>query len=120
MNLALSHLPGRVRYWMTPVFERCPESVFPRRDRRVQVYVVGMPRTGTVSFFDMFKREFRADHEPESRFLTRKVVAYRRDRLDEAGMRRYLRHRDRRLGLELDTSYLNAEVAQLLVDEFKD
>jgi hypothetical protein len=114
----LSHIPGRIRYWMTPLFERCPETVFPERTRKVQVYVVGMPRTGTVSFYDMFKRGFRADHEPESRFLTNKVVAYRLGRLDEAAMRRYLKHRDRRLGLELDTSYLNAEVVEQLVDMF--
>lgn len=118
MNSPLAKLPGRVRYWMTPILERCPENLFQRHERRIQVYVVGMPRSGTVSLYDVFKDNYRADHEPESRFLTRKVVAYRRGRLSEADMRRYLRHRDRRLGLELDTSYLNGEVADLLVDEF--
>jgi hypothetical protein len=103
---------------MTPLLEHCPEAIFPLRERQVQVYVVGMPRTGTVSLFDMFKEKFRADHEPESRFLTRKVVAYRMGRLSNKEMRSYLRHRDRRLGLELDTSYLNGEVIELLVDEF--
>lgn len=114
----LSQLPGRVRYWLTPVLEHVPDAMYPQRKRAVQVYVVGMPRSGTVSLYDVFKKHYRADHEPESRFLTRKIVAYRLGRMDEAAMRRYLRSRDRRLGLELDTSYLNAEVVDLLVDEY--
>ncbi len=120
MDPAIARLPGRIRYWMTPLFEHCPEWFFPFRKRLIHVYVVGMPRSGTVSLYDIFTTGFRADHEPESRFLTRKVVAYRMKRLDEQGMRRYLRHRDRRLGLELDTSYLNGEVVELLADEFPD
>lgn len=120
MDFGIARLPGRIRYWMTPLFERCPEKYFPLRKRSIQVYVVGMPRSGTVSLYDIFTDGFRAGHEPESRFLTRKVVAYRMNRLDEQGMRCYLRHRDRRLGLELDTSYLNGEVVELLADEFPD
>lgn len=114
----LSQLPGRIRYWMTPLLEHVPDGCYPDRERKVQVYVVGMPRSGTVSLYDVFKTHFRSDHEPESRFLTRKVVDYRLGRMSEAEMRAYLRRRDRRLGLELDTSYLNAEVVELLVDEF--
>lgn len=120
MDLAIARLSGRVRYWMTPFFECCPEKFFPLQKRSIQVYVVGMPRSGTVSLYDIFKANFRADHEPESRFLTRKVVPYRKKQLDEQDMRRYLRHRDRRLGLELDTSYLNGEIVELLADEFPD
>lgn len=120
MDFGITRLPGRIRYWMTPLFECCPEKCFPLRKRLIQVYVVGMPRSGTVSLYDIFKTNFRADHEPESRFLTNKVVDYRMNRLDKQGMRRYLRHRDRRLGLELDTSYLNGEVVELLADEFPD
>lgn len=116
----LSQLPGRIRYWMTPLLEHCPDQCFPVRERRVQVYVVGMPRSGTVSLYDIFKKYFRADHEPESRFFTSKIVDYRLNRIDEQEMRRYLRHRDRRLGLELDTSYLNGEVVSLLASEFPD
>lgn len=118
MDFSISRFFGRIRYWMTPLFEHCPENLFPLRKRSIQVYVVGMPRSGTVSLYDIFKDNFRARHEPESRFLTQKVVAYRMNRLCEQGMRRYLRHRDRRLGLEMDTSYLNGEVVELLADEF--
>lgn len=114
----LSQLPGRVRYWMTPVLEHVPDAFFPQRPRKVQVYVVGMPRSGTVSLYDVFKKHYRADHEPESRFLTHKIVNWRLGRLSDEQMRDYLRHRDVRLNLELDTSYLNAEVVDLLVDEF--
>lgn len=105
---------------MTPLLERCPAQCFPIRKRQVQVYVVGMPRSGTVSLYDAFKSNFRASHEPESRFFTHKVTAYRRGRLSDQQMRNYLRHRDRRMGLELDSSYLNGEVVKLLTEEFPD
>lgn len=119
----LSKLPAiakRVHYWMTPLLEHFPAPCFPVRKRQIQVYVVGMPRSGTVSLYDAFKSNFRAAHEPESRFLTHKVVAYRRGRLSEQQMRSYLRHRDRRMGLELDTSYLNGEIVESLAEEFPD
>lgn len=118
MNANLSAIASRIYYWMTPLFEQCPAQCFPESKRQVQVYVVGMPRSGTVSLYDTFKSHFRAAHEPESRFFTHKVVAYRHNRLDEQQMRRYLRHRDRRMGLELDSAYLNGEVADLLATEF--
>lgn len=118
MDFGIPRLFKRIRYWMTPILERCPGKCFPLRKRLIQVYVVGMPRSGTVSLYDIFTPNFRADHEPESRFFTQKIVAYRMNRLDEQGMRHYLRRRDRRLGLELDTSYLNGEVVELLADEF--
>lgn len=113
-----SAIGRRAHYWMTPLFEHFPVACFPVHKRRVQVYVVGMPRSGTVSLYDTFKLKFRAMHEPESRFFTRKVVAYRLNQLSEQKMRSYLCHRDRRMGLELDSAYLNGEVVKLLADEF--
>lgn len=112
---ALSH---RVRYWLTPILEHCPDALFRERPRSVQTYVVGMPRSGTVSLYDVFKTHFRSAHEPESRFLTRRIVAWRQGRLSETALRAYLRKRDRRLNLELDTSYLNGEIVALLASEF--
>ncbi len=109
---------GRVSYWLTPVYERLPDAVFPARARRIQAYCVGAPRSGTVSIADQFKGQFRVGHEPESRFLTWKILAYRSGKTNPARMRRYLEKRDRRLGLELDSSYLNAEIAALLVESF--
>lgn len=111
-------LPHRVRYWLTPVLERCPDALFSEQPREIQAYVVGMPRSGTVSLYDVFKTRFRSAHEPESRFLTNRVVAWRQGRISEDEMRAYLRKRDRRLNLELDTSYLNGEIVALLASEF--
>lgn len=108
----------RLRYWMTPVLDRLPASLFPVRERAIHAYALGMPRSGTVSVFDCFKNEFRAAHEPESRFLTFRILDYRAGLTGESEMRSYLRQRDRRLGLELDSSYLNADICDLLASEF--
>ncbi|MDA8093257.1 MAG: hypothetical protein M0T84_04970 [Betaproteobacteria bacterium] len=109
---------GRLSYWLTPVYEQLPDAAFPERSRRIQAYCVGAPRSGTVSIADQFKDQFRVGHEPESRFLTWKILAYRRGKTDAKRMRRYLEKRDRRLGLELDSSYLNAEIVEFLVESF--
>ena len=99
---------------MTPLYERLPVCVFPEHPRHFHAYCVGTPRSGTVSICDQF-RNFRSAHEPESRFLTQKIIAYRTGQLSYDGMMKYIRHRDRRMQLEMDSSYLNSEIIEFLV-----
>ncbi|MGH6888120.1 MAG: sulfotransferase [Rhizomicrobium sp.] len=103
---------------MTPVYERMPSSVFPLYRRQFHAFCVGIARSGTVSITDQFPAQYRVAHEPESRFLTDKIVAYRRGRITSEKMSQYLRRRDRRMQLEMDSSYLNSEVVEFLAQAF--
>jgi len=114
----LQSIPLRVRYRLAPLLDKCPESLLPERHRAIQVFGVGMPRSGTVSLNDVFKHRYRAAHEPESRFLTNQIVAYHEGRVSREQLLGCLRRRDRRLGLELDSSYLNGEIAAELAEAF--
>jgi hypothetical protein len=118
MNNARLNIADRVSYWLTPVYEKLPSAIFPQHYRHIQAYCVGTPRSGTVSITDQFKNNFRVGHEPESRFLTWKLIAYKTGKMSAAKMRRYLEHRDRRMCLELDSSYLNSEIVEFLVQLF--
>jgi hypothetical protein len=106
---------NRLNYWLTPVLDRLPTAFFPEQPRKVQAYCVGTPRSGTVSLYEMFKENYLAAHEPESRFLTGKIMDFLEGTINRDQMLQYLRHRDRRLGLEMESSYINFEVVDLLV-----
>ena len=87
--------------------------------RHTHLYCVGIAKTGTHSITDMFDSTVRSEHEPEHGLVINKILAFGQGRLDEEKMRRYLRRRDRRLYLEIDSSHLNVFFVELLVEEFK-
>lgn len=103
---------------MTPVFERLPDSFFRQHPRRFHAFCVGAPRSGTVSIANLFPYPYRAAHEPESRFLTNRIVAHQSGEMGAEAMLRYVQRRDRRLQLEIDSSYLNGEIVEFLVRAF--
>ena len=92
----------------------------PYRVRRAQVYGVGIGKSGTHSLANMFSRNVRARHEPEAEDLIDHVLAWRGGRLAENDMAAYLRDRDRRLAIEVDSSGPNFQVIDLLLREFPD
>lgn len=111
----------RARYWITPFLERMPDSFFPSKSRRLHGYCFGMPKTGAAPVIArMFLPEFRAAHEPEVRFFSYRVLAYRNGKYSRRDLEAYLRKRDNRLQLEMESSYLNSEIVDVLVDLFPD
>ena len=92
------------------VLRCCPEL------RRQQIYGVGTAKSGTHSIAAMFEDQLNAGHEPESGALIRQV-------LDAASEGRripdqFVRERDRRLALEVDSSNLNVYLVEPLVRFF--
>lgn len=97
-------------------------SLFSRsaKPRRTRLYCLGAPRTGTHSIAAAFGRSIRARHEPEFRATTRLVLARHRGELSSDELRRILRQRDERLRLAVDSSHVNAFLADVLLAEFHD
>lgn len=118
MSSKAQQLVHRISYWMTPLYERMPASLFPQYSRKFHAYCLGTPKSGTVSLGELFKTGYRSAHEPEVRFLTYKIMAWQQGKLGKDELLSYLRHRDSRMQLEMDSSYLNFEVAGELAQAF--
>jgi len=90
------------------------------RVRRTRLYCVGTSKSGTHSIASMFSRTVRTGHESEAVPLLENFVAWKSGRMDEAGFMEWLRARDGRLGLEVDSSTLNRDILDILLREFPD
>ena len=90
------------------------------RTRRTHVYCVGSAKSGTHSLVTMFSRNVRAGHEPEIFELIDALIDWRQGRVNDAQLTAWIRDRDRRLALEVDSSFLNYEILDLLLQEFPD
>lgn len=88
------------------------------RVRRARLYCVGTGKSGTHSIASMFSRTVRSKHEPEAPQLIEQILAWRAGSLSEADFAEWLRARDRRLALEVDSSTLNREILDVLIDKF--
>src|SRR5436190_16002112 len=92
----------------------------PNRVRRTRFYCVGTGKSGTHSVAEMFSRNVRAQHEPEALELIDKILDRHFGRITEAEWTEWLRARDRRLALEVDSSHLNLDLLDFLLHEFPD
>ena len=90
------------------------------RPRQTRLYCVGGPRTGTHSVAAIFDRSIRSRHEPEFRAVTKKVLARHRGLISFADLRDFVRERDERLALDVDSSHANVFLIDALLAEFAD
>lgn len=86
--------------------------------RRVHLYGVGTPKSGTHSIAAMFNGTLRAAHEPERRLLNDLAIRMAQGKTGPDEAAKILRRRDRRLWLEVDSSAANVHVLEILVKEF--
>jgi DNA-binding protein Fis len=102
-----------------PFYDILPSWCFPERQLRFKAYCVGMAKTGTTSIHAIFNSaQYRSAHEPEATFLIPKILAFVKGKIDRNQLTRYVKHRDRRLGLEMDSSHINYYLIDILVREF--
>jgi hypothetical protein len=88
--------------------------------RKSQLYCVGTAKSGTHSIAAMFNDSIRSQHEAESAALIRKIGEIASGLISEADVCRYIRGRDRRLKLDIDSSQLNFFLIDYLLDVFRD
>ena len=90
------------------------------RVRRARLYGVGLGKSGTHSVAEMFSGNLRVGHEAEAGELIEKILARHQGELGEAEFDAWLRTRDGRLALEVDSSSLNFWLVDFLLREFPD
>lgn len=78
--------------------------------RRFHAFCVGAGKSGTHSIAGMLEGAYRTAHEPETDPLIDVILAEREGRMSPAEIAGWLRQRDRRLWLEMDSSGLNGAV----------
>lgn len=91
-----------------------------RQPRQTRLYGVGGPRTGTHSVAAIFGRSLRSRHEPWFRRVTRSVLDHHHGRISADDLRRFVRRRDERLRLDVDSSHANVFLLDALLAEFVD
>ncbi len=84
--------------------------------RRLRLFGIGSPKSGTHSLEAVFAAHYRTAHEPEALVLVELLVAVAEGRAETADLRRYLRSRERRLRLEVNSAGLNGLVVEHLVE----
>ena len=90
------------------------------RVRRTRLYGLGAGKTGTHSLAEMFSKDVRARHEPEARATIDKIIERHHGRISDDEWIGWLRARDRRLALEVDSASLNLHLLTSLLLEFPD
>lgn len=103
-----------------PFYDILPLWFFPKHHLRFKAYCVGIGKTGTTSMHAIFKEQYRSAHEPEARFLIAKILAFAKGNIDKNQFTQYIKHRDRRLSLEMDSSAYNYYLLDILVNEFSE
>lgn len=89
------------------------------RPRRVHVYGMGAPKTGTVSLAQIFEH-YRSGHERHPAESLRIIQGERSGKLDQDDVLRALRRRDRRRRLEVESAYFLVHLARYLQDLYSE
>jgi Sulfotransferase domain len=98
------------------LFRRPPET----SGRRGHVYCIGTAKSGTHSIADMFCKNVRTGHEPQSAPLIEKIFGVASGQVSKEQLSRWVRERDREMALEVDSSQLNFFLLDVLLAEFPD
>lgn len=109
-------LSNRVRARVNAVYTRL--CVTPRYRRQFHAYCIGTEKSGTHSVAALTARSYRSDHEPDFPWLIPRLTVSRFDRPEQ--WERYLRRRDRRLWLEMESNWLHIFAIEQLVRVFPD
>lgn len=86
-------------------------------NRKLQIYCVGLPKTGTVSLTGIFCN-YRSAHEMWQWDTHQKAVQYKQQKISKQELLEFLRDRDVHGKLEMDSAHFNRHYLDLLVEEF--
>lgn len=87
--------------------------------KKFQVFCLGVPRTGTASIAGIFQARYRAEHEPENIYTTKKIIDYVNSSISKRQMISFIKNRDKCLWLELESSHFSYFYLDILLSEFE-
>jgi len=98
-------LPPRTRTALAALAEEGPLAPWAAAGpaRRFRLVCMGLPRSGVVSLFTLF-RDFRAANEYAEVETIRMLIGHRQGRIGDDALRAYMERRDREGALEMDAA----------------
>lgn len=87
--------------------------------RRFHAYCIGTSKSGTTSMAGLFQDNYRVAHQPEEELVIDQVMRLGDGLITQKEFSDFVRERDRRLNLEMDSSGLNYFLLGALVEEFE-
>lgn len=88
--------------------------------RKCRLYCVGAAKTGTHSIDAMFDDTVRSQHESDDEVVISKILQISAGRISEKELLAYVRQRDKKICLDVDSSQLNFFLLDQLLEEFPD
>ena len=90
------------------------------KKRNFQAYCVGTPKSGTTSLCGMLEASYRSVHEPKSEALMEAIQWHAGGSIGYDELAMFIRKRDAKIWLELESSFVAGFIVDVLVDEFPD
>jgi hypothetical protein len=92
---------------------------FIQRHRKFQAYCVGTAKSGTHTIAGLLSHRYRTAHEPEDNATIDIILAAANGSINKREIAEFVRKRDKRLRLELESSHFNHFFIDILVSEFR-
>lgn len=86
--------------------------------RQCRLYCIGAAKTGTHSIASMFDHTTRSAHESDDKEIINKIFDILEGKIKKSDVFSYLRERDKKLRLDIDSSQLNFFLLDYLLEEF--
>ena len=112
--MELKHIRSKIKISLAEYFYRS------RFKRQARLYCIGTAKSGTHSIASMFTDSLRSGHEPDNGLNIQKILRLKDKEGSDSSMSNYLRKRDRKLCLDVDSSQLNFYLLKYLIPEFSD
>lgn len=91
-----------------------------RHPRRLNLYGIGTPKSGTHSIRDIFINHFRSVHEPGRNDLLTVLMKYYRHQISRSEVKTYVDHHDRKFWVEVNSSCYNYFILNELLEMYPD
>ena len=88
--------------------------------RKARLYCVGSAKSGTHSIDSMFNETVRSQHEVDSGDSIKKILEISKKNLSEENIISFIKKRDKKLCLDIDSSQLNFFFLDHILNEFPD
>jgi hypothetical protein len=88
--------------------------------RKTRLYCIGAAKTGTHSIAGMFDGSVRSYHEPDNIEMMHHILDRASGKTSKVELSTFIRDRDTRLRADVDSSQLNNEIIDILLEEFPD
>ncbi|MDZ7693143.1 MAG: sulfotransferase [Balneolaceae bacterium] len=101
-----------------PELGKIAVNLIPEKNRQFHVFCVGLPRSGTHSLANLFRLNYRADHEPYHGATVKLLIDLYKNKISKDRIINHLKVKDEILQLELEAAHYLYKLVPELVSLF--